>query len=74
MMTAFPEVAAHLAGMGYSEGEIRSGLDLAEELEATTSDEALSIAVSRILLGEADAREGARFGIRPGSVDWESYK
>jgi hypothetical protein len=41
MMTAFPEVAAHLASMSYSAVEIRSGLDLAEELEAATSDEAL---------------------------------
>ena len=58
-------IRAHLAQMGYSPADIDAGMAYAAD---ATGDEALSLAVSRILYSDSQLEDGSRFGVEPGSV------
>lgn len=60
-------IASHLDAAGYSDAVIAAGIAFADAEGFGSDDEALSLAVSRILYDDASLAEGVRFAVEPGS-------
>lgn len=61
------KISAHLSAAGYSDAAIAAGIAFAESEGYRSDDEALSLAMSSILLDRASLADGARVAVEPGS-------
>lgn len=64
----YDRIAAECRNAGYSDVEIARGIAYAEEIGWSTTEEAMSLTVSRILYGDKDLAAGERFPVEPGSL------
>lgn len=60
-------IRAHCQAAGYSVDEIERGLLYAYNTRFSSDDEALSLVISRMLYGDDQLADGARFTVEPGS-------